>query len=726
VGWDAPVENEDGTPLTDLAGYRVYHGTASGVYSEVSPLVTETRYTVPNLLTEQAYYFAVTALDTSGNESDFSDELERLAKAITPVIDSGPGGLPGSLLVSIGSGTVGASIHVTLDGSTPTAASPVYTDPILLLTTTTIKAIAAKDGMRDSNVAEETLSIGVVQNQPPVLTALPNRSDAEGVAVTLQPAAFDPDGDSLSFAATGLPEGLAIIPGTGAIAGTLPHSASGTYSVAITVTDGTDSDSKSFIWTVTNVNMAPTAALTEPAAGATFQAGASITVRASASDPDGTIARVEFHRNGQLLGQDPSSPYTYAWGNLAEGTYTLTATAIDNDGASTTSAGRAITVTAVQNQPPVAEILSPSDDDTCKAGEVILFSADASAGEGASVSKVEFYANGAKLAQDTRSPYVFTWGNAQSGTYVLQVKATDNVGNTAESPTRILTVLGPVEVEVFEQDGGMDGLVAIEAENYQTYASGERSSWSIIEVPNASGAFAVQSAQGGGAGAPDTGFEATQARLDYFVNFNRTGIHSVWLRGEANGNQDGTVFVGINGHGAAPDARVRGLLKPLQWTDATVGGPAAVIDVPSVDVHVVQLWVRDRNVTVDKIVISAAESFVPEGQGPMETAQVETGFASATVGLSEPTPPRLALSASPDGDGTIILTFARNTMDTDAEYTLETSTDMATWIPYPGSLSAITAEISASTAVERCSLALQPPVALPDAGAILRLRVIAP
>lgn len=86
VGWDAPTQNVNGTPLFDLAGYRVYNGLTSGFYTAVSPLVpavtnrpTATnnvggQYTL-NFTNEMVRFMAVTALDTSGNESDFSEEL---------------------------------------------------------------------------------------------------------------------------------------------------------------------------------------------------------------------------------------------------------------------------------------------------------------------------------------------------------------------------------------------------------------------------------------------------------------------------------------------------------------------------------------------------------------------------------------------------------------------------------------------------------------------------
>jgi hypothetical protein len=74
VGWDAPTENEDGSPLTDLAGYRVYWGETSATYTVVSDLIVETTDTV-SITNRNDAYLAVTALDTSGNESDFSEEL---------------------------------------------------------------------------------------------------------------------------------------------------------------------------------------------------------------------------------------------------------------------------------------------------------------------------------------------------------------------------------------------------------------------------------------------------------------------------------------------------------------------------------------------------------------------------------------------------------------------------------------------------------------------------
>ena len=75
LSWTAPTTNEDGTPLTDLAGFRLYYGSRSGEYTEV--------ITVGNFTTAEiggfgpgTYYLAVTAYDIYGNESAFSNEID--------------------------------------------------------------------------------------------------------------------------------------------------------------------------------------------------------------------------------------------------------------------------------------------------------------------------------------------------------------------------------------------------------------------------------------------------------------------------------------------------------------------------------------------------------------------------------------------------------------------------------------------------------------------------
>lgn len=76
INWNPPTQNTDGTPLTDLAGFKIHYGTASKKYTQTitvgNPgLVT---YVVANL-PAGTYYFAVTAYSSAGTESPLSSEV---------------------------------------------------------------------------------------------------------------------------------------------------------------------------------------------------------------------------------------------------------------------------------------------------------------------------------------------------------------------------------------------------------------------------------------------------------------------------------------------------------------------------------------------------------------------------------------------------------------------------------------------------------------------------
>lgn len=78
LSWLAPTERADGTALTDLAGYRIHYGRMSGVYDYQIDLHTPgiATYVVENLVPGD-WFFAVTAYDSAGLESDFSNEARR-------------------------------------------------------------------------------------------------------------------------------------------------------------------------------------------------------------------------------------------------------------------------------------------------------------------------------------------------------------------------------------------------------------------------------------------------------------------------------------------------------------------------------------------------------------------------------------------------------------------------------------------------------------------------
>lgn len=93
-------------------------------------------------------------------------------------------------------------------------------------------------------------------------------------------------------------------------------------------------------------NQPPGCQLTAPTNGASYGAPANIALTANASDGDGSVARVEFYSGSTKLGEDISAPYTFTWSNVAAGSYTLSARAVDNQGASASSGSVTVNVSA--------------------------------------------------------------------------------------------------------------------------------------------------------------------------------------------------------------------------------------------------------------------------------------------------------------------------------------------------------------------------------------------
>jgi hypothetical protein len=78
ISWTAPTENSDGSPVSDLSGYKLYYGTSSGDYTTSVDVGNTLSGYIVGLTSGITYYFAVTAYDESDNESTYSDEFSQL------------------------------------------------------------------------------------------------------------------------------------------------------------------------------------------------------------------------------------------------------------------------------------------------------------------------------------------------------------------------------------------------------------------------------------------------------------------------------------------------------------------------------------------------------------------------------------------------------------------------------------------------------------------------
>ena len=80
----------------------------------------------------------------------------------TPTASPDSGAVESGTSVALSCATIGASIYYTVDGSTPTAESTLYSSAISITEATTIKAIGIKTSCTNSNVA--TFSYTIAEN----------------------------------------------------------------------------------------------------------------------------------------------------------------------------------------------------------------------------------------------------------------------------------------------------------------------------------------------------------------------------------------------------------------------------------------------------------------------------------------------------------------------------------------------------------------------------------
>jgi hypothetical protein len=96
---------------SDLAGYRIHYGTASGSYSVQIDVHNVTTCTVTGLTAGQTYHFAATAYDTSGNESGYSNQVSYQVPTGTSGVPSTPTSPSGGSTTSPSGGSAGSSSY---------------------------------------------------------------------------------------------------------------------------------------------------------------------------------------------------------------------------------------------------------------------------------------------------------------------------------------------------------------------------------------------------------------------------------------------------------------------------------------------------------------------------------------------------------------------------------------------------------------------------------------
>jgi RHS repeat-associated protein len=204
----------------------------------------------------------------------------------------------------------------------------------------------------------------------------------------------------------------------------------GTYTLFARAYDeaGQTTDSPGVVFIV---NAKPVVSLIAPTANAIFDAGTAISLKATASDPDGTITKVEFFGNSTSLGVGTlsSGQYVATWTGVA-GSYAVTAKATDNRNATNVSTPA---VNIVVCAPPTVAITSPTAA-VILAPATFAFTATASSQTGCgSISQIVLYNGATQLGTYTASPATYQFTNLAAGTYTLKAVATDTRGKTGQA-----------------------------------------------------------------------------------------------------------------------------------------------------------------------------------------------------------------------------------------------------------------------------------------------------
>jgi hypothetical protein len=170
--------------ITDNTPGAIIYYTTDGT----TPSTSSSKYAAPIQLTKTTTInaFASAAGYINSPLSSQTYTLSSTTDAATPMFSVPAGTYTIAQTVAISDSTPGATIYYTTDGTTPTPSSAVFSNPIAVSSTETIKAIATASGYAPSAVATATYTINIPTPPVPVLTSMsPAFSSEGGAAFTL-------------------------------------------------------------------------------------------------------------------------------------------------------------------------------------------------------------------------------------------------------------------------------------------------------------------------------------------------------------------------------------------------------------------------------------------------------------------------------------------------------------------------------------------------------------
>jgi len=201
------------------------------------------------------------------------------------------------------------------------------------------------------------------------------------------------------------------------------------------------------------------------------------------------------------------------------------------------------------------------------------------------------------------------------------------------------TVAG-MAAEPFQQDGGVDGIVSMEAEHFDNKVDIGVNTWS--EVTTATGFTAAKGFSGGqgmligpdtalGGRSVNTGYVTGSPHIDFQVNFVKTGIHYVWILAYGmDGNSD-SAHAGLDGKEINTCDRMSGWNGAYQWSSNTMDSARSTFEVEEIGAHTVNIYMREDGMVFDKIVLTTNPDYTPADHGPAESSRGVPDYATGPI-----------------------------------------------------------------------------------------------
>jgi hypothetical protein len=314
-------------------------------------------------------------------------------------------------------------------------------------------------------------------NRYPTLVNPGNQSSTAGQSVSLQLQGSDPDGQPVSYTATGLPGGLSLMSSTGYIAGSA--TTSGTFSVTARVSDGVLTSSQLFTWTITAGadTTVPSISIATPTAAASYASATSAISMSGTSSDNVGVTQVTWS-NSLGGGGTASGATSWSIGSIAlqSGTNVITVTARDAAGNIGTDV-LTVTYASLDTTVPSISIAAPTSAASYATPNAAIAVGGTSA-DNVGVTQVTWVNDrgGSGIASGATSWSVGSIA-LQGGTNVITVTARDAAGNIGVD-TLTVTYTPPVAQTAVILSG------QLAAGNRRRYAqlSWTSAPWSMVYV----------------------------------------------------------------------------------------------------------------------------------------------------------------------------------------------------------------------------------------------------